>query len=57
VELLFAIKFSCFIYKDEVFVVQNVGGVDDKTCDVKMNLVGSLSNVESVHRHNVMVTC
>ncbi len=56
-ELLFAIRFWCFIYKYEVFVVQSVGGVDDKTCDVKMNLVGSLSNVESVHKHNVMVTC
>lgn len=28
VELLFAIRFWCFNYKDEVFVVQSVGGVD-----------------------------
>jgi hypothetical protein len=28
VELLFAIWFWCFNYKDEVFVVQSVGGVD-----------------------------
>jgi hypothetical protein len=32
-----------------MFLVENVGEVDEKTCDVNKNLTTNLSNVESVH--------
>jgi hypothetical protein len=35
--------------EDEVFIVESVGGVDEKTINTNMNLVGSSSNVENVH--------
>jgi hypothetical protein len=35
--------------EDEVFIVESVGGVDEKAFNTSMDLVGRSSNVESVH--------
>jgi hypothetical protein len=35
--------------ENEVIIVENVNGMGEITCDLKMNPINSLSNVESIH--------
>jgi hypothetical protein len=35
--------------ENEMIIVENVNGMDEITCDLNMNPISNLSNVESIH--------
>jgi hypothetical protein len=45
----FSIQGTFTMFENEMIIIESVGGVGETTCDLNMNLVNSLSNVEFVH--------
>jgi hypothetical protein len=48
-QLRFSIQSVSTILENEMIIVENVNGMGEIACDLNMNPISNLSNVESIH--------